>query len=69
MSIWQDNVVAFTSRTETRGLDEYVDAIITAAVHTATAHYLAGQPGRGEFVLQRLALRLQRLEREPEVPQ
>lgn len=61
-SIWTDNVIAFTSRTETRSLDEYVDHIITEAVTIAAAHYRAGEPGRGAFILARLGLRLTRLE-------
>lgn len=69
MTIANDNVEAFTSRTDTTGLDAYIDQVIANHVARAAAHYKAHQPGRGEFILQRLALRLQRLEHTPEVPQ
>lgn len=70
MTIANDNVVAFTSRSDAADLTEYVDALISQHVATAAEHYRHGEPGRGEFVLQRLALRLERLETtSSEMPQ
>lgn len=71
MTIANDNVIAFTSRTTATNLDTYIDQVIANHVARAALHYRAGEPGRGEFLLQRLALRLERLEaqRTPEVPQ
>lgn len=62
MTIANDNVVKFTSRTEANTFDDHVNRIIEAAITNAVAHYRAGDVGRGEFVLQRLGMRLQRLE-------
>lgn len=61
MTIASDNVVAFTSRSDAADLTEHVDQLISEHVATATEHYRHHEPGRGEFVLQRLALRLGRL--------
>jgi hypothetical protein len=60
------NFAAFTSRTEAEDLPTYVEGMIEAALYSATAHYMAGEPGRGEYVLARLGVRLRRLERAKE---
>lgn len=53
------------SAVATRADDTTIGQLITAAVNDATAHYKAGRPGRGEYVLTRLGVTLSRIAGDP----
>ena len=68
MTVWTDNVTDFASKTETDGLDAYLDIVIANNLTIAAGHYADHRPGRGLFTIERLRARLERLEASQEQP-
>lgn len=61
MTVLYSGVADQATAAATRTTDQTIHALIADRVNEATAHYKAGRPGRGEYVLTRLGVTLARL--------